>query len=271
MIAPTDRELASLSRIERIAFRLGDLSARRLHGLASAWNSTALVALTALMLRRRLQVRGIEHVSGLDRARGTILVANHRSFFDFFAIECVLFARSDIPRRLLFPVRSSFFYDHPLGLALNAATSGMTMFPPIFRQRSKQVFNRYAMERCIAELEQNRVVLGLHPEGTRGQSADPFEVGAARPGVGRIFVRARTARVIPVFLTGLSNSFGAELARNWRAPAGYPIHVAFGPEIDLSDLRAQPPTRHTEREAVERCMNAIREQAETTRKLARDR
>lgn len=260
-----------LSRIERAAFRLGDLSARRLHRLASVWNSTALVALTALMLRRRLRYGGLEHVHALARDRGTIFVANHRSFFDYFAVECILFAHTDVRRRLLFPVRSTFFYDHPLGIALNMATSGVTMFPPIFRERGKQIFNRYALERCIAELEENRVVLGLHPEGTRSRDPDPFAVGPARPGVGRILVRSTTSQVLPVFITGLSNSFARELRRNWREPAAHPIYVVFGAPIALGDLRARGCTRHTEREAVVRCMDAIRALAEATRKAAEGR
>src|SRR5262245_32266964 len=66
MIRPTRSELALLSRVERIGYRLGDWSARRLHRAATLWNSSVLVAITALLVRRRIQVVGLEHVRALD-------------------------------------------------------------------------------------------------------------------------------------------------------------------------------------------------------------
>jgi len=265
MIRPTREELGVLAPVERLGFHLADLIARHAPGFSTAWNSTILVATTWLIVRRRLVVSGLEHIRALDPDRGVIMVANHRSFFDFFTIECALFSRTGMSRRLLFPVRANFFYDHPLGLAINFAMSGMTMFPPVLRTPHKRSFNRYGTRRCAAEIEQNKVVLGLHPEGTRNQHPDPFHLRPGKLGIGEILLEAPSAQVLPVFLTGLTNDFLEELRRNWRCPEQHPIHIAFGPTIDLSDLQAARAERRAQRSAVDRAMQGIRAVAEACR------
>ncbi len=265
MIRPTAEELAVLDPIERVGFHIADFIARRGTVWSSAWNSTILVATTWLIVRRRLQVYGLEHVRSLDPDRGIIMVANHRSFFDFFTVECALFSRTRMSRRLLFPVRADFFYDHPLGLAINFLMSGMTMFPPILRTPHKRAFNRYGLRRCAAELEENHVVMGVHPEGTRNRHPDPFHLRAGKLGSGEILLSAPSSQVIPVFLTGLTNNFLEELRRNWQVPEHYPIHIGFGPPIELADLYPTQGERRSQRIAVNRAMDAIRDLAESVR------
>jgi 1-acyl-sn-glycerol-3-phosphate acyltransferase len=257
MIRPTANELAALSLTERTGFRLADFAARHLRPAATAWNSTALVAITELLVRRRIRPRGLDYLRALDPERSVALVANHRSFFDFFAIECALFRWSRLPRRLLFPVRSNFFYDNPLGIGINLALSGMAMFPPILRDPSKRAFNRYALRRCAAELELGRVVVGLHPEGSRSRDPDPLQLRAGKLGIGELLLAAPRTQVVPVFIAGLSNDLRLEWRRNWLAPAESPIWISFGAQLDLSDLHARPEERRSQREAVNRCMAAI--------------
>jgi hypothetical protein len=48
-----------------------------------------------------------------------------------------------------------------------------------------------------------------------------------------------------------------EFWRNWMAPDVYPIHVLFGPETDLSDLRAQGSRPTTQKLAADRCLAAV--------------
>ena len=227
MIRPTSAELAALSFTERAGFRLADLAARRLRGVATAWNSSALVLITELLVRRRIRTRGLEYLRALDPERSVALVANHRSFFDFFAIECALFRWSRLPRRLLFPVRANFFYDNPLGILINLGMSGMAMFPPILRDPAKRAFNRYALRRCAAELELDRVVIGLHPEGSRSRDPDPLRLRAGKLGIGELLLAAPNAQVVPVFIAGLSNDLRLEWRRNWLAPEDSPIWISF--------------------------------------------
>jgi 1-acyl-sn-glycerol-3-phosphate acyltransferase len=270
MIRPTANELASLSPIERAGFHVADFAARHLRPLAAAWNSTALVFITWLLVRRRIRPRGLEYLRALDAERSVALVANHRSFFDFFAVECALFRWSRLPRRLLFPVRANFFYDNPLGILLNLSLSGMTMFPPILRDPAKRAFNRYALRRCAAELELRRVVVGLHPEGSRSHDPDPLQLRTGKLGIGELLLSAPHAQVVPVFIAGLSNDLRLEWRRNWFAPAEWPIWISFGAPLDLSDLHARPEERRSQREAVNRCMTAIADLADDLRpQLAR--
>ena len=60
-----------------------------------------------------------EHVDELVAFRpetGVMLVSNHRSFFDQYAMLLACYM-GPVPwaKRLYFPVRSNFFYDQPLG------------------------------------------------------------------------------------------------------------------------------------------------------------
>jgi len=133
------------------------------------------------------------------------------------------------------------------------------MFPPIQRDPRKRAFNAYALHRCAAELERNRVVLGVHPEGTRSTDPDPLHLRGGKLGIGEIVLAAPSAQVVPVFVAGLSNGVGTELRRNWSAPERHPIHIGFGAPIDLADLTEGRSERRAQREAVRRCMAAIRD------------
>ena len=54
-------------------------------------------------------VHGFERLPAWDRTGSVILVSNHRSFFDLYVTAAELVARG-LPLRILFPVRSTFFY-----------------------------------------------------------------------------------------------------------------------------------------------------------------
>ncbi|MCZ7679658.1 MAG: 1-acyl-sn-glycerol-3-phosphate acyltransferase [Sandaracinaceae bacterium] len=171
-----------------------------------------------------------------------ILVANHRSFFDFYVVSAMIYWRTRLPRRVLFPVRADFFYDHPAGVALNFVIANMAMFPPVLRDPKRRAFNRYSVARCVAELATPGTVMGLHPEGTRNKGDDPYSLLPAQPGVGQVVLGAPRARVFPVFLHGVTNDIFAELADNWRRPDERPIDIWFGPRDPLrGPARARRP------------------------------
>jgi len=141
----------------------------------------------------------------------------------------------------------------------------MAMFPPIMRAPDKREFNQFVLERCVQEVQRRRTVLGIHPEGTRNLSRDPYRVNPGKLGMGRVVLGAHQAQVIPVFVTGVSNNLLTELRRNWFARTRYPIHLRFGPAVPLADLRARPDARASQRDAVDRCMARIGELAEECR------
>lgn len=257
-IDPTPEELALLTPVERAAFRLGDLWARRFTGLASRWNAVVPGGALWLCGGRRFRTAGVGHLDVVGPDDSVILVANHRSFFDFYVVSAMVYWRTRLPRRMFFPVRAEFFYDHPAGAALNFVISNMAMFPPVLRDPRRCAFNRYSVARCVAELSRPGTVVGLHPEGTRNKSDDPYSFLPAQPGVGQVVLGARRARVFPVFIFGLTNDVFAELVDNWTRPAEHPIDIWFGPEIPIDDLREKPSRLAIQKAAADRCLDGIR-------------
>jgi 1-acyl-sn-glycerol-3-phosphate acyltransferase len=233
---PDAADLASLGLFERFGFKLAWFVNRRLKLLSSLYQRRLLGPIFRLFIGRLLRVRGLEHPMALPPGSPFLLVSNHRTFFDFFVLSTVLYQRGGVARRIYFPVRANFFYQTLPGLLLNAAIGAFAMFPPIFRERRKLGFNRFAIDEAAYLLSTKAAMVGVHPEGTRNKGDDPYALLPAQPGVGRIAMRARVP-VIPAFVLGMSNDLLAIFRRNWTG--GAPIHVLFGPPIDLEDLYAQ--------------------------------
>lgn len=268
---PTPEQLASLTRFERAAFRIADTLARPgLSPLSSGYNSVVMGALIWSCGGRRFNVQGLENVAALGKNASVLLVANHRSFFDFFSITAILYWRTTLTKRIFFPVRQNFFYDHPLGPAVNLAMSGMRMFPPVMRDPKKRAFNQYSVERCVEELNRQDVgtVLGIHPEGTRNKGPDPYDLLSAQPGVGRIALDAHRAKVIPVFVLGMGQSILGEMHANFTRPDESRIDMYFGEPIQFDDLRPKARMLTTQKRAADRCLDAIRELARRQRRDA---
>jgi 1-acyl-sn-glycerol-3-phosphate acyltransferase len=147
---------------------------------------------------------------------------------------------------------------------MNATMSGMAMFPPILRDKNRKAFNRYSIQRSLEELRKPGTVMGLHPEGTRNKSDDPYSFLPAQPGVGKVAMET-DAHVHPVFIHGVTNNLALEWKRNWLMPRERnPITVMFGPKIDFSDLRTSD-TRATHKKAADRCLDAIKALADIHR------
>ena len=270
MVEPTKVQLDALEPFERAAYNFADFWNKHMRWQAALYNSTVMMGMTWLTVARRVRVAGIENAIRLDWSRGVMIVANHRTYFDYFGImsELVLKVPEYQPVRIVFPVRSAFFYERPLGVLLNLAMSGMAMFPPIVRDRSKRAWNDYALARGVDELEQNACVVGVHPEGRRHPDIPMFEVREGRPGVGHVALEAENCQVLPVFFTGITNDLLEELRRNWLEPEHYPVFMAVGPELCLDDLREAEGSDDAEREAVDRFMAAIAELAGRCREMA---
>lgn len=268
---PTKEQLAPLTRLERVSFEIADFLAQpRLTVLSAAWNSAFMGGLIYSCGSRRFNIQGLEHLRPFGKKTSVLLVANHRSFFDFFSITALLYWRTNLTKRIFFPVRQNFFYDHPAGPIVNAVMSGMRMFPPVMRDKEKRSFNNYVITRCIDELNREDVgtVLGIHPEGTRNKGDDPYSFLPAQPGVGRIALGATRAYVIPVFALGMGQSIVGELKWNALAPNEHPVDVYFGAPLDLSDLRPKANMVTTQKRAADRCLDAIKELAERQRRDA---
>jgi 1-acyl-sn-glycerol-3-phosphate acyltransferase len=215
-----------------------------------------------------MNVYGLEHVEAASRERPLLLVANHRSFFDMYAVSTVLFRGTGWRKQLFFPVRGRFFYQSPLGLLVNLIMGWWSMYPPFFASGEhpipeKRAFDRYAFQ-VLTELARTGSgnVIGFHPEGTRNKGDDPYSFLRAQPGIGKLIMDAQP-QVIPVFIAGLCNSLPKQVARNWNRKDVIRIH--FGPVLDLTGYLQKPDRLRTHKEIADAVMGKIAELGEADR------
>ena len=263
-----------LTRTERLALRFAELAnedprgkwlqTRWLRGISYVWVRAALA--------RRMLVDGLEDLIALEPDTGVMLVSNHRSFFDQYAMLLACWM-GPVPwsRHLYFPVRSNFFYDQPLGIFVNAAVAGGAMYPPIYRQAERRALNDDALDKMVALLQQKGTVLGMHPEGTRGKGPDPYTFLPAQPGVGKLALVARPV-VIPTFILGLGNSIVQDIQWNFQEGARreHAVITVFGQPIDYSDLLAEKPRPALYKKTADRFMIEIGKLAEREKAIRAD-
>jgi 1-acyl-sn-glycerol-3-phosphate acyltransferase len=270
-VVPTAEELAVLSGFERLAYRL----TRRMN--RGAWKrfwtwcqSTMGAGWIHLSTYNIMNVYGLENVEAASRERPLLLVANHRSFFDMYAVSAMLFRLTKWRKQLFFPVRGRFFYQSPLGLFVNLVMGWWSMYPPFFATGDhplpeKRTFDKFSF-RLLTDLARNGRgnVIGFHPEGTRNKNDDPYSFLRAQPGVGKLILDAKP-QVIPVFIAGLCNSLPRQVARNWNREEV--IRIYFGPQIDLTDYVNRPDRLRTHKEIADMVMEKIAELGEQDKKL----
>lgn len=256
--------------MERIAYRIADFYNRKFRVFARIWNRTFMLVLLTFLGGRRIKGYCVGRVADITNEDRVVMVANHRSFFDFFVILWINFTRTRISSRILFPVRSTFFYTRPLGVLVNFAMSGMAMFPPVMREKEKRAFNRFSMDRVLDELTRPSTVIGFHPEGRRNKNDDFHQLLPAKPGVGEIAIRADSdVKFVPIFVVGMGNNLALEGWRTWFRARAFPIDIVYGEPLDFSDLRNRPQTPELYLEASRRCMDAIAELSEHQREHGR--
>ena len=199
-------------------------------------------------------VHGMDRLPPFDPKQSFICVSNHRSFFDLYVVTAYL-VKQGLPHRILFPVRSNFFYDKALGFFVNGVMSFFAMYPPVFRDRKRASLNLAGIDETIRILRRGGTFIGLHPEGQRNLSDDPFSLLPAQPGVGRIIHGARVP-VIPVFIHGLGNDIVKQVSSNYTK-TGNPVNVTFGAPVDFGTLLDKPPSPRLFREISARSTKAI--------------
>lgn len=215
-------------------------------------------------IRNLRRVHGEERLPRFDRGQSYLCVSNHRSFFDLYVVTAYLVKRG-MPHRLVFPVRSSFFYDRRLGFLVNGVMSFFAMYPPVFRERRRAALNLASLDEVVSLLRRGGTFVGLHPEGTRNKTGDPYALLPAQGGVGRIIQAARVP-VLPVFVNGLGNDVVRQVGRNY-AKTGGPVNVVFGAPVDFGALLDAPPSPRVHRQISERALEAIGQLGEEERAL----
>lgn len=215
-------------------------------------------------VHNQLRVEGLEHVTPY-RNRSILLVSNHRSFFDMFVINAVLYRRAGFDQRFLFPVRSNFFYDTSVGFLVNGVISFFSMYPPVFRDK-RRLLNLESWRELSEVMAEGGRSAGIHPEGTRNRGDDPYRLLPLHSGIGRL-VHTTAVPVIPAFINGLGNDAVDQVWRNLRR-RGPPVNLVFGPPLDLSQLLAQPSNGRTFRAIASRVAEGIAQLGEVERSLS---
>ncbi len=210
-----------------------------------------------------MNLYGLENFEQTDASRPVLLVANHRSFFDMYAVSAMLFRRTKRPMTLFFPVRAKFFYTSPVGWLVNLIMGWFAMYPPFFREEkdaNKREFDKFSLRRLIDLCARGQShVIGFHPEGKRNLNEDPHSFYPAQPGIGKVVLAAKP-QVIPVFIAGLGNDLPKQVLGNWRG--GEKIRIYFGAPLDLSEFYQKPDRLRTHKEIADFLMLKIGDLAE---------
>jgi 1-acyl-sn-glycerol-3-phosphate acyltransferase len=178
----------------------------------------------------RLHARGRENI---PPEGGFVLACNHVSSFDPWPLGLPLW-----PRRFLRFMAKSELYWFPLTLLLN----GVGAFPVRRGQADAE-----AIETAV-QLARAGNVVAMFPEGTRRTKGlvKRFEA-RPRTGAARIALEAGVP-LVPAAVRGTDH------LRRFAA-----IRIAYGPPVDIDDLRDAADLREAAQEATDRLMARIEE------------
>jgi 1-acyl-sn-glycerol-3-phosphate acyltransferase len=172
---------------------------------------------------------GVENV---PREGGWVLAANHWSNLDPWPLGLPLF-----PRRFLRFMGKSELFWFPLGAIITAAGA----FPV-----RRGLGDDEAIARAVELCREGHVVV-MFPEGTRRRKGlRKTREARWRTGAARIALEAQ----VPLVPAGIAGTD--------RLSRLGPLRVAYGPPIDLEDLRALPPAQAAAT-ATERLQAAVNE------------
>lgn len=254
---PTPEQLSSLTRFERFAFEIADGVNRHpaLKRAAHAFLKTIGAGWVHVCTKNILHVEGLEHLRTLDPNRGVIVVANHRSFFDLYVMASVLLRNTDWVDGMYFPVRGEYFYERVDGILVNMVMSMWAMYPPVMRRPEARSFNEYTVDVMTEILQRRGAVVGMHPEGTRNKTDDPYTLLPAQPGIGQMIHKSKPI-VLPVFILGLGNDLPKQVKGNFDG-TGDPITLTIGAPLDLSKELAEPARLRTYMKIANRTRDAL--------------
>jgi 1-acyl-sn-glycerol-3-phosphate acyltransferase len=231
-----DPPLELLDPFARLTFRAMDLLYRRAMPITELWLRTVSASWMTFGSFRMMHPVGLERLAGLRFEDGILLVSNHRSFFDLYMLFTLLHRFTPLRQPVLCPVRSDFFYERAAGILVNLFVGGGRMFPPFFREPSKQDFNKWALGKVVEHLKHGTTLVGFHPEGTRNKNEDPYTPLPAQPGVGKLIMESWPI-VVPAFINGLSNDIAGDIIGNFRGTKK--VVAVFGEPMDLTRFRGQ--------------------------------
>jgi 1-acyl-sn-glycerol-3-phosphate acyltransferase len=194
------------------------------------YNVVAALSAPVLYGPYRLRVRGKQN---LPSSGGFVLTCNHVSSFDPWPLGMPIW-----PRHWMRIMAKSELYWWPMTLVLNGAGA--------FKVR-RGLADAEAIATAVRLAREGSAVM-MFPEGTR-RTKGLVKKHEARPrsGAARIALEAGVP-LVPAAVAGTDRllRFG-------------PLRVAYGPPVDIDDLRASDDLRTASQEATDRLMTRIRE------------
>lgn len=184
--------------------------------------------------------RGGEH---LRVDQGIVVAMNHLSWFDPFVAAHFV---NDNGRPVRFLAKAEVFKIPLLGSILKSAGQ-----IPVQRGNSDAAAG--SLREAFVAIENGQCVV-IYPEGTLTRDPNLWPM-TAKTGVARIALTTG-APVIPAAQWGPQDVL-APYTKRIRLLPRKTMHVWAGPAVDLDDLRNQPITANSLREATERIMRDI--------------
>jgi 1-acyl-sn-glycerol-3-phosphate acyltransferase len=270
--------LELLDPFERRAFRFMDMLVHEGRFLSYGYSRYVGPNWIWTCVHNLYEVHGLERLRGLSPRDGIMLVANHRSFFDLYFLFTALYHFTHLQQPVFCPVRADFFYQRPLGIAVNFLAGGGRMYPPVFREPSKQAFNKWSVAEVASMLRQGDVLVGMHPEGRRNKNDDPYTPLPAQPGIGKLVMDSWPV-VVPAFINGLGNNIVDEILASWRrsrplrAVLGEPadpkrrVIAVFGEPIDLGPFRSMSNRLASHKKIADRLLATVYELGQEERRI----
>ena len=257
---PTEEQFELLSKKEQKIFNLNFKLHTKYRKFTIKWQTKTGRFFTRLCISRRIRFHNLKSLDCIKENSKVIIIANHRSYFDFWPVSFATIKHCPTPMHYLFPVRSNFFYERLLGFWMNFFIASASMFPPIIRERNGSKFNQYSLDFIEQELNNNDhgTIVGIHPEGKRSKLDDPHQLLPGKNGIGKIIKNAPDSTiVIPTFIHGISNNPWREIKNNYKRNIDAPIDVLFGSPLKIN-LDQEHTTESCEISSItKQCMEAI--------------
>lgn len=267
-ILPTPEQWQALTAVERLNFRVTHSmnSSPGIRKILTRLGSIFGKGWVELWTSKVVLDHGFDNFKKIDPNKGLLLVVNHRTFFDHFAITARLFRLYGAHHNIYFPIRANFFYDSPLALLVNIPLAFGAMYPPIIRDKKRRHWNRFATDLMADLLTDSRNMIGYNPEGTRNRSPDPYALLPPKPGCGELIHRSNP-NVVPVFLQGFPKKVFELARKNWFSATPPLVHMVMGEPLDFSEELKLEPSRKTYLTIAKKVMDSIHDLAQEEQKI----
>ncbi len=186
----------------------------------------------------------------LPTTGGFIAVSNHITYADPLTFAHYLYNNGYPPR---FLAKSGLFKNPITGFLLRKLDQ-----VPVYRGTFKA---KEAVDEGLSFLARGDMI-AMFPEGTLTRDPDLWPM-VARTGAARMALESG-APVYPVAQWGAQRLLG-RYKKLLKPIPRKKVSIVAGPEIDLDDLRAQPITKATMREATDRIMATLTSMVEQLR------